>query len=812
MSNEEEKRCPLCAEEMDWTDLQLKPCKCGYEVCVWCWHHIMDMAEKEATEGRCPACRTPYDKDRIVGLESNFQRIAANSSCRKQKQPKAKQKPNEGKRDLSNIRVIQRRMAYIIGLPLSLADEDLLRKKDYFGQYGKVTKVALSRTAGGTVQQFVNDTCSVYITYSKEEEAVRCIQSVHGYVLDGRFLRASFGTAKYCHAWLRNMPCNNIGCLYLHSIGAVEDSFGKDEIAAVHTRNRVQEIVGSTQYLHKRSGSMLPPPVDERVNNCSALAEEPVISNGLKDAAYAAAVSGHHKDGVVRSSKHMTSFVDIVGRPCHSGSDKDVSSVEGQILNLCSDMSSVCMDRNNHDKAEGSDLGSSKPSSPEQSVNGMLSSKLYSEPFREANNLADLAPKDTNITEAESDLALDSRASINPFYPAEVVKNYNDHARWRMDSCTRNNVNSDSDKCFDQSKCTNSVLSDGYNEKGFLNLSTSDRVYRGSKSFSNEEIVEHLRRLDNDSPVNDDENSAAVESSIISNILSMDFDEGDDSVLPQTVAGLFDGKDEQHGSSWNFQNSDQSRFLFANEQGHVNQELGFSVLQDSRENRDSIYKPQYQASKAQNVTPPGFTNPPPGFSSSMKTEQVVSASSGSYMMNSLSNNQYGMPSIGNHHNNSNDLIDPAIMVVGRGKSLSFDMQSSTFKDETKLWLLMQQQSASATQHHHNEPKFSQTSFMQQHHTPQSPYSRNGYYGEFTSRLVDQHQQSYTQQQYSQPKFANGHISNGYQQLHPDGAQQYSRSDVGLPEQIQKNERLGLYGDYLFQMPSSGDVYTRVLGM
>lgn len=28
-----------------------------------------------------------------------------------------------------------------------------------------------------------------YITFSKEEEAIRCIQSVHGYVLDGRPLR-----------------------------------------------------------------------------------------------------------------------------------------------------------------------------------------------------------------------------------------------------------------------------------------------------------------------------------------------------------------------------------------------------------------------------------------------------------------------------------------------------------------------------------------------------------------------------------------------------------------------------------------------
>ncbi|PWA39996.1 nucleotide-binding alpha-beta plait domain, Zinc finger, RING/FYVE/PHD-type [Artemisia annua] len=251
-----------------------------------------------------------------------FSMVAANSSSRKQKQPKLKQKTNEGRKDLSSVRVIQRKMAYIIGLPLSLADEDLLQRKDYFGQYGKVTKISLSRTAGGTLQSFVNDTCSVYITYSKEEEAVRCIQSVHGYVLDGRYLR---------------QPCNNVACLYLHSIGAEEDSFGKDEIAAVHTRNRVQEIVAAAQYLHKRSGSMLPSPVDDHLNSRSAsLFEEPVFSSGLKDVAYAAVASGDHKNGIVKSSKHTT-FVDIVGRSCNSGSGSgvDVNSVtEGQMLNL----------------------------------------------------------------------------------------------------------------------------------------------------------------------------------------------------------------------------------------------------------------------------------------------------------------------------------------------------------------------------------------------------------------------------------------------------------------------------------------------
>lgn len=46
-------------------------------------------------------------------------------SNRKTKQPKAKPKATEVKKDLTNIRVIQRKMAYVIGLPLSLADEDV---------------------------------------------------------------------------------------------------------------------------------------------------------------------------------------------------------------------------------------------------------------------------------------------------------------------------------------------------------------------------------------------------------------------------------------------------------------------------------------------------------------------------------------------------------------------------------------------------------------------------------------------------------------------------------------------------------------
>uniref|UniRef100_A0A5B6ZGY8 CCR4-NOT transcription complex subunit 4 n=1 Tax=Davidia involucrata TaxID=16924 RepID=A0A5B6ZGY8_DAVIN len=271
MSDEGEKTCPLCAEVMDLTDQQLKPCKCGYEICVWCWHQIIDMAEKEETEGRCPACRTPYNKEKIVGTAANCERLVAEMNMeRKVKSQKAKSKTSEGRKQLSSVRVIQRNLVYIVGLPLDLADEDLLQRKEYFGQYGKVLKVSISRTAAGAIQHFANNTCSVYITYSKEEEAIRCIQSVHGFVLDDNSLRACFGTTKYCHSWLRNVPCSNPDCLYLHEIGSQEDSFTKDEIISAYTRSRVQQITGATNNMQWRSGSMLPPPADEYCNNSSA--------------------------------------------------------------------------------------------------------------------------------------------------------------------------------------------------------------------------------------------------------------------------------------------------------------------------------------------------------------------------------------------------------------------------------------------------------------------------------------------------------------------------------------------------------------
>ncbi|ESQ51334.1 hypothetical protein EUTSA_v10016186mg [Eutrema salsugineum] len=282
MNDKGEKTCPICAEEMDLTDQYLKPCKCGYQICVWCFHQIIEMAERDKTEGRCPACRSPYDKEKIVGMTISSERLVAELNNDRKKSQKVKTKPSEGRKELTGVRVIQRNLVYVMSLPLELADEDLFQRREYFGQYGKVVKVAMSRTAAGAVQQFPNNTCSVYITYSKEEEAIRCIRSVHAFILDGRSLKACFGTMKYCHAWLRNMPCTNAECLYLHEIGAQEDSFSKDETISVHMRKIVSQITGTVVNFPRRSGNMLPPPVDDYVEYESSARQIPksVVNNG----------------------------------------------------------------------------------------------------------------------------------------------------------------------------------------------------------------------------------------------------------------------------------------------------------------------------------------------------------------------------------------------------------------------------------------------------------------------------------------------------------------------------------------------------
>ncbi|XP_020576838.1 dentin sialophosphoprotein-like isoform X2 [Phalaenopsis equestris] len=255
--------CPICMEEMDLTDQELQPCVCGYEICLWCWHFIIQTAAKDCIDARCPACDKPYDKEKILKRTINKERLEILNANKKHKLQKTKQRLTDIGSDLNSIRVIRRNIVYIAGFPKKISNEKTLRKKEYLGQYGKIVKIFIAQTDISR-QNYSSDSCIVYVTFSTEEEALRCIQVVNGYILDGWPLKASFGTTRYCYSWLNNLPCKNPDCLYVHGAVPQEDICLREEVISFCTSKLQQCPKLAFSNLKQHSGSFLPPPLDTK--------------------------------------------------------------------------------------------------------------------------------------------------------------------------------------------------------------------------------------------------------------------------------------------------------------------------------------------------------------------------------------------------------------------------------------------------------------------------------------------------------------------------------------------------------------------
>jgi CCR4-NOT transcription complex subunit 4 len=180
--------CPLCCEELDISDRQFFPCKCGYQVCMWCWHRI-----RESESGLCPACRTPYGDDphefSAVDVEEVLKANKEKEAAAKKERDRQRQQHQvelqntseveslaggktmgqmdvpKDRTQLANMRVIRRNLVYAVGLPPTVANEDMLRKPEYFGQYGKIAKIVLNRGQPTPGADLRRTTASAYVTF-----------------------------------------------------------------------------------------------------------------------------------------------------------------------------------------------------------------------------------------------------------------------------------------------------------------------------------------------------------------------------------------------------------------------------------------------------------------------------------------------------------------------------------------------------------------------------------------------------------------------------------------------------------------------
>lgn len=150
-SGDELPECPLCMEPLEVDDLSFYPCTCGYQICRFCWHRIRT-DENEL----CPACRKAYPENPADFKPLTQEQISALKAEKRQRDQQRKQKITENRKHLANVRVVQKNLVFVVGLPPRLADAEILKKHEYFGKYGKIHKVVInpSTTYAGVQVRF----------------------------------------------------------------------------------------------------------------------------------------------------------------------------------------------------------------------------------------------------------------------------------------------------------------------------------------------------------------------------------------------------------------------------------------------------------------------------------------------------------------------------------------------------------------------------------------------------------------------------------------------------------------------------------
>ena len=128
----------------------------------------------------------------------------------------------------SSIRVISKKILYLIGIPYEIANEETLIKKEYLGQYGSIHKIIVNKN-GYMKNESDFPTYSSYITYSNEIEASLALLSLNNSSIFNHKLNACYGTNKYCNSFLKGVECNNKDCFYLHEYANENDIIIKND-------------------------------------------------------------------------------------------------------------------------------------------------------------------------------------------------------------------------------------------------------------------------------------------------------------------------------------------------------------------------------------------------------------------------------------------------------------------------------------------------------------------------------------------------------------------------------------------------------
>ena len=103
---------------------------------------------------------------------------------------------NEMYSKMQNMRIIQKNLIYLIGLPKELAfSENKLNQFEYFGQYGQIKKIVVNKNKTYNCNNLNGPSYSCHITYSSISESSLAMLSLENATIDNHVFKASYGTS-----------------------------------------------------------------------------------------------------------------------------------------------------------------------------------------------------------------------------------------------------------------------------------------------------------------------------------------------------------------------------------------------------------------------------------------------------------------------------------------------------------------------------------------------------------------------------------------------------------------------------------------
>ena len=128
---------------------------------------------------------------------------------------------------LMQLRIRQKNIVYVVGLPVSLCNAKLLKSSKWFGRFGSISRICFN-TSPKCVKA---NSIPTFVTYSSEHQALQAIRRMNLYCLeDGTRLKTNYGRTKYCPSFCRGEECKNEKCKFLHQWANHDDIITEQEI------------------------------------------------------------------------------------------------------------------------------------------------------------------------------------------------------------------------------------------------------------------------------------------------------------------------------------------------------------------------------------------------------------------------------------------------------------------------------------------------------------------------------------------------------------------------------------------------------